>query len=79
MDFPSVLVSVSEWFFFPDVKVSLFTVHKYSVGDFFPALRTQNRCKPTARFLLYNSGFSWKENTPVLHPALKLNKPGGWA
>lgn len=35
MDFPSALVSVSEWFFFPDVKVSLFTVHKYSVGDFF--------------------------------------------
>lgn len=37
MDFPSVLVSVSEQFFFPDVKVFFFTVHKYSVG-FSPSL-----------------------------------------
>lgn len=35
MDFPSTPVSVSELFFFPDVKVSLFTAHKYNVG-FFP-------------------------------------------
>lgn len=33
--FSSTLVSASEQFFFPDVQVSLFTAHKYSVG-FFP-------------------------------------------
>lgn len=54
MDFPCTLVYVNEQLFFPDVKVSLFTVHKYSVGVLFQALSTQNRCKPSARFLLYN-------------------------
>lgn len=34
----------------------------------------QNRFKSSVRFLLCNSGFSWKEDTPVSHPTPEIGK-----